>query len=113
PQEIAVGRALTIQIALERYVGVDPQAVVKALFVKLRQQEHGFGRRAESHSKSHHLEARSQEESRGNTSQGMPSARRRRATSSTAASVNCTKQVEAQRPNAHSGGTAGRPVSSV
>ena len=27
--------------------------------------------------------------------------------------MNWTKQVEAQSPNAHSGGTAGRPVSSV
>ena len=73
----------------------------------------GSGSRSASHSKSHHMKARCQKESRWKTSQGMPSSRSRRASASTDASVNFTKHVEAQRPNAHSGGTGGFPVRSV
>ncbi len=73
----------------------------------------GSGSRSASHSKSHHMYARCQKESRWNTSQGIPSCRSRRASASTDASVNFTKQVEAHSPNAHSGGTAGFPVRSV
>ena len=73
----------------------------------------GSGKRSASHSKSHHMKARCQNESRWKTSQGMPSCRSRRAVSRTEASVNFTKQVEAQSPKAHSGGTGGFPVRSV